>query len=233
MLFSYSDSLQYLLFDFGAYSSPYGRFVPEKGFEMISYPRLFLSSNSKPIVNPSFLPDLALIIHDSVHHLLYPEIHEFLFSKEFQNATDILANGPLWDFGKIHVFVITVIEEIKDNDFNAFMANYAPNRMLFWNSKKKELQQTLPSQKQVELHPLFVPLSKIPTLSLLFAENLELVSSNNTMNRKDMHLVIHGQSLLQQIERNRESILEEAGVKEILHKAGSHLGKAFVVPVFV
>lgn len=232
-IFSYTNSLQYMLVDFSAMSSQYGRFIAQQGFKMIHYPKLLQSNGDKMIVNPSFVPELADLIHEAVSLYLYPEIHNNVFALEFQNSTRILENGPLWDFGSIHLFVVTLIEEITDNNYNTFMANFATNRNAFWETHLKQLQSTLPSQKQIELHPLFVPLSKTPTVSLVLTECLELVSTNNTRNRKDMHLVVQSTRLVEQMLRMRSTIFEEVGITALLEKAEKRIGALTVLPVFV
>ena len=230
-LLSYTHSLQYMLIDFSAVSSQYGRFITQQGFKMISYPRLLHSTGNRVIVNPSFIPELANLIHEAVSLYLYPEIHNNVFSLEFQNSTRILQNGPLWDFGSIHLFVITLIEEIKDNNYDMFMANFATNRNAFWELQLTQLQGTLPSQKQIELHTLFVPLSKAPTASLIITESLELVSTNNTSNRKDMHLIMHGELLMDRLLHEKTALFEEVGIREVVGKAEKRIGSVIVLPV--
>lgn len=219
--------------DLSSFSSQYGRFVSHQGFEMIQYPKLFLSSNKKLILNPSFIPELATIIHEAVSLFLYPEITNNVFSMMFEKGPEMLAMGPLWDFGRIHLFVITVVEEIKDNNQNTFMAHYAANRVTFWETHLKQLQSVLPSQKVVELHTLFVPLRKVPTLSIHLTENLELVSTNNTSNRKDMHLIVYGDQLIQSLLDERDMIFEELGIPKELAKAKESLGKPIILSGFL
>lgn len=232
MLFSYTDSLQYMLVDFSAVSSQYGRFIVHQGFEMIQYPKLLIPSNDKWFLNPTFIPELASLINESVSLLLYPEIHQNIFAMEFQNTTRILENGPLWDFGRVHVFIITIIEEIKDNDFNSYMANYANNRQGFWESHLKQIQSTLPSQKQIELHTIFLPLSKTPIISMLLTESLELVSTNNTSNRKDMHLVIRCNDFMRHLMKE-SGVFEEVGIRTILEEGSQGIGTNSILPAFM
>lgn len=222
-----------MIMDFSSFSSQYGRFVSHQGFEMIQYPKLFLSSNKKLILNPSFIPELATIIHEAVSLFLYPEITNNVFSMMFEKGPELLAMGPLWDFGRIHLFVITVVEEIKDNNHNTFMAQYGENRVSFWETHLKQLQSVLPSQKVIELHTLFVPLRKVPTLSMHLTENMELVSTNNTSNRKDMHLIVFSDQLIQNLLDERDMIFKELGIPELLANAKESLGKPIILSAFM
>ena len=232
MLLSYTDSIQYMIIDFSAISSQYGRFIPHKGFEMIHYPKLFYSSNGRYLFNPSFYSELASFIHLSVYQFLYPSIHNNLFTIEFQNSSRILQEGPLWDFGRVDLVIITIIEEIKDYDYNLYMAKESTNRIRFWESQMKSLQNMFPSQKEICLHPLFIPVSKLHSLSFILSENLELISSNNTLNRRDMHLRLR-KAFITEILRHKDTIFEELEMQHVLNNDKQIVGNTMLLPVIM
>lgn len=227
LLFNEVNSMPFLFLDLTALSSPYGRFVPNEGFKMVQYPPLLLSLGDKRVLNPSFLPEIARILHDSVAFRLVPDLRQnVFFTAELQ--------GIRWDFGVVSVHVLTVVLEVKGNSFDGFMATHETDRMHFWKAAEKQMQKIFPSQKRISINLSYFPVSKTPNFAMLLTQSMELRSTNHTYRHDDMFTVVNFNKLRELIIIHKAAIWSEMGlntVPETLHH--TTVGKINVIPVFV
>ena len=89
-----------------------------------------------------------------------------------------------------------------------------------------------PSQKEICLHPLFIPVSKLHSLSFILSENLELISSNNTLNRRDMHLRLR-KAFITEVLRHKDTIFEELEMQHVLKNDKQIVGNTMLLPVIM
>ena len=113
-----------MLLDLSAVSSSYGSFIPNVGFQLISYPRLFLQIDDKRVMNPSFIPEIAQVLHEAVTMYLYPDVQHGLFSTLAGNSKGMLEDSPAWDFGIVRVEILTIVEEVKGNNYETFTSYF-------------------------------------------------------------------------------------------------------------
>lgn len=227
LLFSEANAMSFLFLDLSAVSSPYGRFVPNEGFKMVQYPQLLVPLGDKRVLNPSFLPEIARILHESVAYALLPDLRQnVFFTAELQ--------GIRWDFGVVAIHVITVVLEVKGNSFDGFMATQETERSQFWRGQAKQMQRVFPSQKRISINTSYFPISKTPNFAMLLTESLELRSTNHTYRHDDMFTVVNFKKLRELILIHKEAIWAEMGLNAVPETLKhSTVGRINVIPVFV
>lgn len=219
--------MSFLFLDLTAVSSPYGRFVPNEGFKMVQYPQLLMSLGDKHVLNPSFLPEIARILHDAVSYALLPDLRQNVF---FTAGLD----GIRWDFGVVAVHVLTVVLEVQGNSFDGFMATQETERSQFWRAQAKQMQRIFPSQKRISINTSYFPISKTPNFAMLLTESLELRSTNHTDRHDDMFTVVNFKKLRDLITLHKAAIWAEMGLNAVPETLKhSTVGRINVIPVFV
>ena len=230
----YSESLQYMLIDVSSFSSSYGTFEPNYGFRYIHYPRLFSNMDGKRVFNPSFIPEIAQVIHDAVSRYLYPDIHFGIFSSETANRRHIIDEGPAWDYGIVRIEIVTIVEEVPKNNYETYIAQNRADFVHYWSQINKQLNHLSLSQKQLQIETRFLPLSSVPNFSLLLAESIELLSTNHTTRRNDMYAHIRSDLLFSLLARHKSEIWREFGFAEIERGLQKEtVGDVTLLPVFL
>lgn len=223
-----------MLLDLSAVSSSYGSFIPNVGFQLISYPRLFLQIDDKRVMNPSFIPEIAQVLHEAVTMYLYPDVQHGLFSTLAGNSKGMLEDSPAWDFGIVRVEILTIVEEVKGNNYETFMSMNERDLEVFWHSVENQLKHMSITNKQVIIHNRCLPLSKVPHFSLILTESYELLSTNHTAQRNDMYTHIRSDVFFNLLHTHKMEIWQEFGFNEIERESGKMtVGDVTVVPVFV
>ena len=219
--------MSFMFLDLSATSSQYGRFVPNEGFKMVSYPKLLLSMGEKRVLNPSFLPEISQILHDSVSYFLLPDIHHnVFFSPQLQ--------GVKWDFGMVVINIITIVLELKGNTFDDFMAAQESDRTNYWGVIEKRFQKLSPSQKRISINTTYFPISQTPDFAMILTECMELRSTNHTHRQDDMFIVVKIEKLRELLTRHKVAIWEEMGLTSMQNKAQTQtVGYVNVIPAFV
>ena len=231
LLVNYKSDLQYMLLDLSSMAPQYGSFVPNIGFQMVSYPKLLLQMEGKVVFNPSFVPEIAQIIHQSVSYFLFPDVHTSVISASFRNA---LGESLLWDFGIVRIEIITIVQELQDNTMDLVMSTIEPTRVSFWKGVLKQLQEIVTTQKRFMLETRILPLSRVPELSLILTESFELLSTNQTGKRSGVFTILRSREFFSLLREHRESIWREFGLDSLQTSlAKETIGKVSVVPVFL
>lgn len=223
-----------MLIDISSSSPPYGSFIPTLGFQMISYPKLLLKMENKQVMNPSFIPEIAQVLHQAISMYLYPDIHYGLFSFTAGNPKSVVEDGPSWDFGVIRIEIVTVVEEVKGNNFETFLAQNERESKLYWRTIAKQLQHISLSKKQISISNRFFPLSKVPNFSLILAESYELLSTNHTFQRNDMYTQIRSDVILSLLKKHKTEIWREFDFDSLERDLiKTTVGVVTIIPVFL
>lgn len=230
LLLRYTTNLQYMLLDLSATPSQYGSFIPGVGFRMVQYPRLLIQTEGKPILNPSFVSEIAFALHQSVLGFLFPSVHSFFLRSELASQ-DIDSS---WDFGVVLVEVITVVQENQDNTLDAFLAATESNRTAFWSHVAKQLSSVSLTEKQFVVNTHSIALSKSPVLSFLLTECLTITAAKKPAQKNDLTTVLNSQPLFRLLDRHRAQLFAELGIaKEQQELQGHTVGRVTVIPVFL
>ena len=234
LLVCYSEGLQYMLIDISSSSSSYGSFIPTVGFQMISYPKLLLKMENKQVMNPSFIPEIAQVLHQAISMYLYPDINYGLFSVISENPKSVVEDGPSWDFGVIHIEIVTIVEEVKGNNFEIFLTQNERESRLYWRTVAKQLQHMSLSKKQISISNQFFPLSKVPNFSLILSESYELLSTNHTFQRNNVYTQIRSDVVLSLLKEHKTEIWREFGF-DLLERdlTKTTVGTVTIIPVFM
>lgn len=234
LLLHYSSSYQYMLIDLSSTSSSYGSFIPNVGFQLISYPRLFLQVEDKRVMNPSFIPEIAQVLHEAVTMYLYPDIQHGLFSIISENPERVLDDGPVWDFGVVRVEILTVVEEVKGDNYENFVSMNKRDLESFWKRIEKQVKQISVTNKRIEFNIRFFPLAQVPNFSLILTESYELLSTNHTAQRNDMYTHIRSDVLFSLLHEHESEIWEEFGLTQIEKTVSeTTVGGVTILPVYM
>lgn len=227
LLFSEVNAMPFLFLDLTAVSSQYGRFVPNEGFKLVHYPQLLLRQGARRVLNPSFVPEIARVLHEAVSFALLPDLRQSVFfSADLQ--------GVRWDFGVVSVHVLTVVLEVEGNSFDAFLATQEAERSRFWRAAAKRLQRVLPSQKRIAVHTRYFPVAKTPNFAMLLTQSLELRSTNQTDRIDDMFTAVNFDKLRALLLQHKAAVWAEMGLTPVPDALrGETVGAVSVVPVFV
>ena len=230
LLLRYTPDLQYMLLDLTSASSQYGSFIPGIGFRMVQYPHLLLHTEEKPILNPSFIPEIAFFLHQSVMAYLFPSLHaSFLESELMSQSID-----ASWDFGKVKIEVVTVVQELRDNTIETFLASSEANRTAFWKGVSKQFESVLLSEKQVSINTRYVTVSSIPALSFLLTESMTVSGTKNSSRRDDLNTVLDSQKLFDLLDAHKAEVFSELGFHQLQQEAEKDtVGKVTIIPVFL
>lgn len=185
-------------------------------------------------MNPSFIPEIAQVLHEAVTMYLYPDVQHGLFSTLAGNSKSMLEDSPAWDFGIVHVEILTIVEEVKGNNYETFMSMNERDLEVFWHSVENQLKHISITNKRVVVHNRFLPLSKVPHFSLILTESYELLSTNHTAQRNDMYTHIRSDVFFNLLHTHKMEIWQEFGFNEIERESDKMtVGDVTVMPVFV
>lgn len=230
LLLSYTPDMQYMLLDLTSASSQYGSFIPGVGFRMVQYPRLLLHTEEKPILNPSFIPEIAFFLHQSVMAYLFPSLHASFLESE-------LASQPIdasWDFGKVMIEVVTVVQELRDNTIETFLTSSEANRTAFWKGVSKQFGSILLTEKQISIDTRYVAVSSTPALSFLLTESMTVSGAKNSSRRDDLSTVLDSRKLFELLEEHKSEVFSELGFDKLQQEAEKEtVGKVTIIPVFL